>query len=138
MKHMHISSAATLQPSSDVLFELLKLASPEAVVVSNRAGCAFRFVSFAKRAAAACAFVAALGIVIYANSGGPLFATNETLFGGMLVISPLTSLFKIICLALAFFTILLTQAEKAPRHPGEYLALVLLSGNRRADAAGWE
>ena len=52
---------------------------------------------------------------------------NETLFGGMLVISPLTSLFKIICLALAFFTILLTQAEKAPRHPGEYLALVLLA-----------
>src|SRR5881394_4105328 len=45
----------------------------------------------------------------------------------MLVISPLTSLFKIICLALAFFTILLTQAEKAPRHPGEYLALVLLA-----------
>src|SRR6185503_5924204 len=52
---------------------------------------------------------------------------NEMLFGGMLVISPLTSLFKIICLALAFFTILLTQAEKAPRHPGEYLALVLLA-----------
>src|SRR5438093_6120130 len=45
----------------------------------------------------------------------------------MLVISPLTSLFKIICLALAFFTILLTRAEKAPRHPGEYLALVLLA-----------
>ena len=40
---------------------------------------------------------------------------NETLFGGMLVISPLTSLFKIICLALTFFTILLTQAEKALR-----------------------
>ena len=43
------------------------------------------------------------------------------------MISPLTSLFKIICLALAFFTILLTRAEKAPRHPGEYLALVLLA-----------
>src|SRR6187401_1220894 len=45
----------------------------------------------------------------------------------MLVISPLTSLFKIICLALAFFTILLRQVEKAPRNPGEYLALVLLA-----------
>src|SRR5499425_838835 len=56
-----------------------------------------------------------------------LLPRNETLFGGMLVITPLNSLFKIICLALAFFTILLTQAQKAPRHPGEYLALVLLA-----------
>src|SRR4029079_18626046 len=79
-----------------------------------------------KRAAAACAFVAALGIVI-AIMAGVFLPRNETLFGGMLVISPLSSLFKIICLALAFFTILLTQAQKAPRHAGEYLALVLLA-----------
>src|SRR4029453_16880323 len=46
---------------------------------------------------------------------------------GMLVISPLTSLFKIICLVLAFFTILLTQAGQMPRHPGEYLAIILLA-----------
>src|SRR5215467_4975391 len=105
--------------------ELLKLATPEAVVVLT----ALVVLSISlgvKRAASACTFVAALGIIV--AIGAVLFLPrNETLFSGMLVISPLTSLFKIICLALAFFTILLTEAEKTPRHPGEYLALVLLA-----------
>src|SRR5437763_10957588 len=105
--------------------ELLKLASPEAVVVLT-ALVALSIGFLAKRATSACAFVAGLGLII-AIGAVLLLPSNETLFGGMLVISPLTSLFKIICLALAFFTILLTQAEKAPRHPGEYLALVLLA-----------
>ena len=105
--------------------ELLKLASPEAVVVLT-ALVVLSVSLVTKRAAAGCAFVAALGIVI-AIVAVTFLPGNETLFGGMLVISPLTSLFKTICLALAFFTILLTQAEKAPRHPGEYLALVLLA-----------
>ena len=105
--------------------ELLKLASPEAVVVLT-ALVVLSISLVAKRVAAACAFVAALGIVI-AIVAVTFLPGNETLFGGMLVISPLTSLFKIICLALAFFTILLTQAGQMPRHPGEYLALVLLA-----------
>src|SRR4051812_26051849 len=105
--------------------ELLKLAAPEAVVVAT-ALVVLSVSLIAKRAAAACTFIAALGLVI-AIVGVLLLPRNETLFGGMLVISPLTSLFKVICLALAFFTILLTPAEKAPRHPGEYLALVLLA-----------
>src|SRR5213595_2276616 len=105
--------------------KLLKLASPEAVVVLT--ALVVLLISLAtKLAAATCTFVAALGIVI-AIVAVLFMPGNETLFGGMLVISPLTSLFKIICLALAFFTILLTPAEKAPRHPGEYLALVLLA-----------
>jgi len=45
----------------------------------------------------------------------------------MLVITPLTSLFKIICLALAFFTVCLVRSEKSLRHPGEYLAIILLA-----------
>jgi NADH-quinone oxidoreductase subunit N len=107
--------------------ELLKLASPEAVVVLT-ALVVLSISLVAKRAAAGyrCVFVAALGIVI-AIVAVLFLPRNETLFGGMLVISPLTSLFKIICLALAFFTVLLTQSEKAPRHSGEYLALVLLA-----------
>src|SRR5437764_2463068 len=105
--------------------ELLKLASPEAVVVLT-ALVALSISLATKRAAATCTFVAALGVVI-AIVAVLFMPGNETLFGGMLVISPLTSLFKIICVTLAFFTILLTQAEKAPRHPGEYLALVLLA-----------
>lgn len=105
--------------------ELLKLATPEAVVVLT-ALVVLAIGLIAKRAAAMCALVAALGIVI-AIVAVLFLPRNETLFGGMLVISPLTSLFKTICLALAFFTVLLTQAEKTPRHPGEYLALVLLA-----------
>ena len=92
---------------------------------SDRAGCAFGQ-SRCETRSGGLRFVAALGLVI-AVVAVTFLPRNETLFGGMLVISPLTSLFKIICLALAFFTILLTQAEKAPRHPGEYLALVLLA-----------
>src|SRR5258705_467889 len=105
--------------------ELLKLASPEAVVVLT-ALVVLSVSLVAKRAAAACAFVAALGLVI-AIVAVRFLPRNETLFGGMLVVSPLTSLFKIICLALAFFTIVLTQAENARRHAGEYVALVLLA-----------
>ena len=104
--------------------DLLKFASPEAVVVLT-ALAVLSIGLMAKRSATGCAIVAVLGIVI-AIGAILLLPPNETLFGGMLVISPLTSLFKIICLALACFTILLTQAEKAPRHLGEYLALVLL------------
>jgi len=45
----------------------------------------------------------------------------------MLVITPLTSLFKIICLALAFFTVILTRSDRSARNPGEYLAMLLLA-----------
>jgi len=106
-------------------FELLKFASPEGVVVLTALG-VLSVSLVSKRATAACAFVAVLGLVI-AIIAVTFLPRNETLFGGMLVISPLTSLFKIICLALTFFTILLAQAQKAPRHHGEYLALVLLA-----------
>src|SRR5437867_2620745 len=126
--------------------ELLKLASPEAIVVvtalvvlavgltSNR-GSAVTGVSAGKPQTGAagaagttglCSLIAALGLATAIGSVLMLPHT-VTLFGGMLVISPLTSLFKIICIALAFFTVLLTASEKAPRHSGEYLAIVLLA-----------
>src|SRR5215472_14783042 len=104
---------------------LLKLASPEAVVVVTVL-IVLSIGLLAKRTTSACAFVAGLGLVV--SIGVVLLLPyNATLFGGMLVITPLNSLFKIICLALAFFTVLLTQAERPPRHRGEYLALVLLA-----------
>src|SRR5207245_1749441 len=40
---------------------------------------------------------------------------------------PLNSLFKIICIALAFFTVLLARSDRASRNPGEYLAMLLLA-----------
>ncbi len=130
--------------------ELLKLASPEAIVVvtalvvlaiglaggrRTKAG-----VSPAKpggsangtpndvreQAAAFCSFVAALGLIV-AIGAVFMLPKNATLFGGMLVISPLNSLFKVICLGLAFFTVLLTQSGKPLRNQGEYLAILLLA-----------
>src|SRR5260370_12443630 len=45
----------------------------------------------------------------------------------MVVIWPLNSLFKIICLALAFFRVLLAHGKNSLRNHGEYLAMVLLA-----------
>jgi NADH-quinone oxidoreductase subunit N len=125
--------------------ELLKLASPEAIVAftalvvlaiglaSGRARTSAGVSSAAPTGGAApreatglCAFVAALGLV-GAIGAVLLLPQNETLFGGMLVISPLNSLFKIISLGLAFFTVLLTQTGKPLRNQGEYLAIQLLA-----------
>jgi NADH-quinone oxidoreductase subunit N len=126
--------------------ELLKLASPEAVVVisalvvlaiglASRRDPSVAGVSLAKpptkaavTAAAAdwCSLAAALGVVI-AIAAVLMLPRNASLFGGMLVITPLTSLFKIICLVLAFFTVCLARSEKSLRDPGEYLAIILLA-----------
>src|SRR5438094_9651851 len=128
--------------------ELLRLASPEAIVgitalvvltigLTTGREAAGATVSTARptgnagsrsstRSAALCAFVAVLGLAV-AIGAVLMLPRNATLFGGMLVITPLTSLFKIICIVLAFFTILLTTSEKSLRHRGEYLAIVLLA-----------
>jgi NADH-quinone oxidoreductase subunit N len=126
--------------------ELLKLASPEAVVVicalvvlaiglTGRRVTVVAGVSPAKSLPSAastpadtgwCSLVAVLGVVI-AIAAVLVLPRNASLFAGMLVITPLTSLFKIICLALAFFTVCLVQPEKSLHHPGEYLAIVLLA-----------
>src|SRR5205085_10792169 len=75
---------------------------------------------------AICSAVASLGLV--AAVGAVLVLPRKAmLFGTMLVISPLNSLFKILCIALACFTILLRKSEQALRNPGEYLAIVLLA-----------
>src|SRR5437762_5303335 len=102
--------------------DLLKLASPEAViVVTALAVLALGLVS--RRATGVCSAVAAAGIA-FAVAAVLLLPEQATLFRGMLVISPLTSLFKIICLILAFFTVILARSDNTPRHHGEYLALL--------------
>jgi NADH-quinone oxidoreductase subunit N len=45
----------------------------------------------------------------------------------MLMITPLTTLFKIICLALAFFTVIVARGDRASLNHGEYLAIILLA-----------
>src|SRR5256885_1843363 len=126
--------------------ELLKLASPETIVVitalvvlgiglaSGRAKSSAtvsttNLAQDPKETSAGtrnCAAAAALGLAI-AIGAVLMLPRDVTLFGGMLVITPLTSLFKIICIALAIFTILLASSEKRLRNPGEYLALVLFA-----------
>jgi len=135
--------------STTSYLELLRLALPEAVVVitalavltiglMSREATVVTGVSPAKPPAAApgislrrtatgwCSLVAVLGVVI-AIAAVLMLPRNANLFGGMLVITPLTSLFKIICLVLAFFTMCLVRSEKSLRHPGEYLTLILLA-----------
>jgi NADH-quinone oxidoreductase subunit N len=109
--------------------ELLKLASPEAIVT----GTALVVLALGltnTRISALCAFIAALGLAM-AVCAILMLPQRANLFGGMLVISPLTSLFKIICIALSFFTVLLSQSgsrnHSGLRNHGEYLAIVLLA-----------
>src|SRR6476469_4226205 len=124
--------------------DLLKLAAPEAIVtltalvvlvigLATNRGTAVAGVSVAmpKPAAAGtaaatrfCTVFGALGLII-AIEAIVLLPSHANLFHGMLVISPLNSLFQIVCLVLAFFTVLLASRE-IPNY-GEYLAIVLLA-----------
>jgi NADH-quinone oxidoreductase subunit N len=105
--------------------ELLKLASPEAVmtvtVLVVLAAQALRpHTSNAKHC------VAAIGIVL-AGVAITLLPERGNISNGMLVIDPLSSLIKLICLGLAFFTVLLARGATFTKYFGEYLALILLA-----------
>ncbi|MEY2505055.1 MAG: NADH-quinone oxidoreductase subunit [Verrucomicrobiota bacterium] len=105
-------------------FELLRLAAPEAVVVGT--ALAVLALGLIKgRTPGMCSAVAAAGL-LFSATAVLLLPEKAMLFNGMLVITPLTSLFKIICLALAFFTVILARQLNTPHH-GEYLALLLLA-----------
>ncbi|HEX4666758.1 MAG TPA: NADH-quinone oxidoreductase subunit N [Chthoniobacterales bacterium] len=125
--------------------ELLKLAAPEAIVVltalmvltiglvtGRRQAGATVSVAGPPRVArppdstpGICALVAALGLAVAAGAIVRL-PGHAMLFHGMLVISPLNSLFQIICLVLAFFTVLLVRSSRPLPNHGEYLAILLL------------
>jgi len=105
--------------------ELLKLVSPEAIVVITALAVLAIGLTI-ERASVFGSAVAALGLVV-AVGAVLMLPHNATLFGGMLVITPLNSLFKIICITLAFFTVLLARTDRASRNPGEYLAMLLLA-----------
>ena len=105
--------------------ELLKLASPE-VVVAVTALAVLATGLMSSRASVFCSGFAALGLA-FAVGAILMLPQHATLFGGMLVISPLNSLFKIICIVLAFFTVLVASSDRASRNRGEYLAMLLLA-----------
>jgi NADH-quinone oxidoreductase subunit N len=105
-------------------FELLKLALPETIVVATVL--VVLAIGLTKsNSKTICAFVAAMGLAIAAGAV-LILPAHAKLFGGMLVISPLNTLFKIICLALAFVTVPLVASEKSLRNSGEFLTMLLL------------
>jgi len=105
--------------------ELLKLASPEAIVTLT-ALVVLAFGLASERTRGLCSGVAGAGL-LFAVAAVLLLPPQATLFHGMLVITPLTSLFKIICLVLALFTVVLARTDLSSRNRGEFLALVLLA-----------
>ena len=103
--------------------ELLQLALPETIIVVT-ALVVLTIGLASSRAAKFAAVAAALGIV--AAIGAILrLPSHANLFGGMLVISPLNSLFKIVCLVLAFVTVPFAATDKSLRSSAEFIALLL-------------
>src|ERR1700686_453963 len=105
--------------------ELLKLAAPEAIVAAT-ALVVLAIGLASTRASALCSAAAALGIAL-AIGAALMLPQHAMLFHGMLTITPLTTLFKIICLALAFFTVIIARGDRASLNHGEYLAIILLA-----------
>ncbi|MGB8354663.1 MAG: NADH-quinone oxidoreductase subunit N [Chthoniobacteraceae bacterium] len=106
--------------------ELLRLISPEAIItLTALALLGLQFIT--PRARDFCIPMAALGIITAILCVKFLLPANATLCGEMIVVTPLTSLFKTIILLLAFFTVLLARDNSFTRHPCEYLALILFA-----------
>ena len=105
-------------------FDLLRLAAPETVLVVT-ALVVLALGLWKAHAARLCFGVAAAGL-LFASSAVLMLPPEASLFNGMLVVTPLISLFKVICIALAFFTVIIARQLNTPHH-GEYLALLLLA-----------
>ena len=105
--------------------ELLKLAAPEAVVVVT--ALIVLTIGLTSRKTSDIPTVAALLGLAFAVGAIVMLPAHANLLGGMLVVSPLNSLFKIICLALAFLTVLLASGSRFTPHRAEYLAMILLA-----------
>jgi NADH-quinone oxidoreductase subunit N len=105
-------------------FDLLRLAAPEAILVAT-ALLVLAFGLANGRAVNLCSGIAAAGL-LFASSAVLMLPAKASMFNGMLVITPLIALFKVICLALAFFTVILAR-QLQTRHHAEYLALLLLA-----------
>ena len=104
--------------------ELLRLAAPEAIIVL--VALAVLTIGLASAHARNLSAVMAAAGILLAIFAASYLPEHANLFRGMLVISPLNSLFKIICLALAFLTVPLVASETSLRNPAEYLAMLLL------------
>lgn len=112
--------------------DLVKLLIPEITVVVTALIVLAVGLTIERKAAGApapadfCSVVAAVGL-LGAMASFFLLPAQARMFDGMIVVTPLTSLFKIICLALTFVTVLLASGARALRNRGEYLAVLLLA-----------
>ena len=105
--------------------QLLQLALPEAIVVIT--ALAVLTVGLTReRADDLATGIGVIGLVAAAVAIGRL-PDSAFLFGGMLVVTPLTSLFKLICLALALFTVVLARGSGFTRHAAEFVGIILLA-----------
>ena len=105
--------------------DLVRLALPEIILVVT--ALAVLSIGLARnRLSGICSGVTAAGL-LFAAAAVLQLPPHAQLFHGMLVISPLNSLFEIVCLALAFFTVILTRGERSQPDGGEFLALILLA-----------
>ncbi len=105
--------------------QLLKLALPEVVVVST-ALVVLAIGLGSPKSRVICSVLALIGLLIAMGAVLTLPA-RASLFDGMLVISPLNSIFLIIGMALALATILIAPVRASSRDHAEYLAIILLA-----------
>lgn len=106
-------------------FELVRLGLPEIILVLT--ALAVLAVGLIRdRVAGVCSGIAAAGI-LFAAAAVLRLPAHAALAHGMLVVSPLNSLFQVICLALAFFTVILARGDRLLPNDGEFLALILLA-----------
>ncbi len=105
--------------------DLFKLALPETVVVVT-ALIVLTIGLTNRQRTGLCSLIACAGIVVAACSFNWL-PRSANFAEGMLVVSPLGSLFQIICLALAFFAVLLATQDKALADRAEFIAVLLFA-----------
>ena len=106
--------------------QLLHLAAPEAVVVLT-ALVVLTLGLTSTRAADLAVSVATFGLAAAAIAVARLLPGEAYLFNGMLVVTPLTSLFKLVCLALALFALILSRGSDFTRHAAEFVSMILLA-----------
>lgn len=71
--------------------------------------------------------MAAIGVLVAVAAVAWSLHQRVNLEHGMLVLGPLNALLEVVCLLLAFFSLLLTPAEISLRNRGEYLVLFLFA-----------
>src|SRR3954452_23218370 len=105
--------------------ELFKLVAPETVLVVT--ALVVLTCSLARKNSRGLPVIIAIAGLLVVISLIAMLPARATLFSGMIVITPLTSLFKIICCILTVFTLVLASREMALPHSGEYVAMILFA-----------